>query len=42
MNIVLVAHMDEVLAEAIQGEVEGADVADRAGFAAEAEPSVHH
>ena len=42
LQIVTVAHMDEVLAAAIQGEVEPVAAVGRPAFSAEPEPSVHH
>ncbi|MCM2264501.1 MAG: endopeptidase La [Desulfuromonadales bacterium] len=42
MQILPVAHMDEVLAEAIQGRLERVADTEGPGFPVESEPSVHH
>ena len=42
LNILPVAHMDEVLAEAIQGQLGRLMDAEEAGFRVTPEPSVHH
>jgi len=42
MRILPVAHMDEVLAEAIQGRLERVADTEGPGFSIEPEPSVHH